>query len=290
MSATRTSRCRRLLQRAAVLSAMPLLGGCVAAAIMVPTLAGMGYIWKGNPIRAATPRPAPSTLAQHAALTPAPGVTLTTLTELPPPSGLQPMAFANPAWRSFATYARERAATLGGEGPIESALLTPQAAVTLSPVRRPCDERTPAVVIDLDVGDAAFAGQPHDVAPAGLAADLAGLRDAGIVVVWISRASANEVGKIGDALFQSRLDPTGRDPLLLVKDAEQRKQTLREDASKDVCIVAIAGDERADFDELFAYLRGPQDATTLEVLLGAGWFLVPPPLAPAPPEAPPAAP
>lgn len=269
---------RHLLQCCAALSALPLLGGCIAAAIMVPTLAGMGYIWKGNPIRAATPRPDPETLTQQLVLTPASGVTLTTLTELPPPSGLQPMAFSDPAWESFVTYAREQAAGLAAEGPIESALLAPQGAAALAPIRQTCEERTPAILIDLDNGDTVFSGLPADVPPAGLAADLDRLRQAGVVIVWISRAPANDVAAIGEVLFRSKLDPTGRDPLLLAKNPEQRKQTLREEANRDVCILAIAGDERSDFDELFAYLRGPQDATLLEPMLGAGWFLVPPPL------------
>jgi hypothetical protein len=56
---------------------------------------------------------------------------------------------------------------------------------------------------------------------------------------------------------------------------------LREDANRDVCTVAIAGDERSDFDELFDYLRNPGGAVGLYPMMGKGWFLVPSLTAPA---------
>jgi len=40
-------------------------------------------------------------------------------------------------------------------------------------------------------------------------------------------------------------------------------------------VVAIAGDERGDFDELFDYLRDPGSAVGLYPMMGEGWFLVP---------------
>jgi hypothetical protein len=58
---------------------------------------------------------------------------------------------------------------------------------------------------------------------------------------------------------------------------------LRQQASEDVCIVAIAGDERSDFDELYDYLRDPNGAPALEEMIGSGWFIVPPPLEPSAP-------
>jgi hypothetical protein len=64
--------------------------------------------------------------------------------------------------------------------------------------------------------------------------------------------------------------------LLLIRSAEDRKQLLRENANDDVCVVAIAGDRRGDFDELFDYLRNPGSAVGLYPMMGSGWFLVPP--------------
>jgi len=84
------------------------------------------------------------------------------------------------------------------------------------------------------------------------------------------------VAGVASALQASGLDPSGRDPILLVRNEEERKQVLREEANQTVCVVAMAGDRRGDFDELFDYLRDPRIATAYDGQIGAGWFLVPP--------------
>ena len=134
----------------------------------------------------------------------------------------------------------------------------------------------PAVVIDLDDGSQAFAPQRLATAPAAVAEGLAGLRQAGFVVLWITRLPASRASDVARALRVSGLDPQGEDQLLLLRNASDRKELLREDASKDVCVVAIAGDERGDFDELFDYLRDPRLESSYDAPIGAGWFLVPP--------------
>ena len=92
------------------------------------------------------------------------------------------------------------------------------------------------------------------------------------------RRPADRAGAIRKALATAGLDPDGRDQLVLLRFPEERKQTRRDDFAKANCVLAMAGDERADFDELFSYLRDPAAATTLDVLIGKRWFLVPPPL------------
>ncbi len=42
--------------------------------------------------------------------------------------------------------------------------------------------------------------------------------------------------------------------------------------------MAIAGDSRRDFDEMFAYLRDPDALTAADPLLGTRCFLIPHPL------------
>jgi predicted secreted acid phosphatase len=118
-----------------------------------------------------------------------------------------------------------------------------------------------------------------------VAEGLGKLRKAGIVVLWISQLPAARAAAVAQALRSSGLDPTGTDQLLLVRNPNDRKQLLREDASEDVCVVAIAGDQRGDFDELFDYLRRPWEAFGLDTMLGNGWFLVP--SLDAPPAGPP---
>ena len=63
--------------------------------------------------------------------------------------------------------------------------------------------------------------------------------------------------------------------MLLVRGPDDRKQLLRADANNDVCVVAIAGEQRGDFDELFDYLRNPDAAIGLDLMMDNGWFLVP---------------
>jgi hypothetical protein len=210
-------------------------------------------------------------------------VQLTGLTELPPPSG--GIAVAGP-WSEFAAYALARARVLNEGGSTDSALLAPGAGLAFETRLRPCDVREPAVVVDLDPGDALFAPDATGQAAPTAAAAVAQLRAAGVVVLWVSQVSANEVAEVANALKASGLDPGGRDPILLVRNADERKQVLREEAAKAVCVVAMAGDERGDFDELFDYLRNPADGYYFDTMLGSGWFLVPGPLAAALPGAP----
>jgi hypothetical protein len=270
----------RLALCLAGLALVPSLSGCIAAAVAIPVAAAAGMIGKSVRVRAATPVPdRPDSNAGRAALASTgaqSGVTLTGLSELPAPSIA---GTAADPWRTFVDYALHRAADKRQTG---SALLGPKALTTLRPDRLACPQRPPAVVVDLDAGPAPFTPGGTALPSPGLAEGLARLREAGIVVLWVSQASANDVRKVADALRLSGLDPTGRDPLLLVRHEEDRKQTLRQEANLDVCVIALAGDRRSDFDELFDYLRDPATAVGLETMLGSGWFIAPVPLAPVP--------
>jgi hypothetical protein len=133
----------------------------------------------------------------------------------------------------------------------------------------------PAVVIDLDEGADTFVPGRLAPAPVEVAAGLARLRQASVVVLWISRLPASRAADVARALRTAGFDPRGQDQLLLVRNADDRKQTLREDASQDVCVIAIAGDQRGDFDELYDYLRNPDGAFALDSMIGQVWFLIP---------------
>ena len=81
------------------------------------------------------------------------------------------------------------------------------------------------------------------------------------------------------ALRRAGLDPRGEDELYLVRYENESKDSRRQDASGDYCIVAILGDQKRDFDSLFGYLKNPDDAFALDQLIGEAWFLGPPPIA-----------
>lgn len=268
----------RLALGLAAVALLPSLGGCVAAAVAVPIIAAAGMVGTSGRVRAATPVPAQRDSALASARPrSAPGVTLTTMTALPPPSI---SGTARDPWNPFISYALARAA--GAEGG-QSVLLAPGAATSLAEQRLACPESQPAVIVDLDAGPSVFTPESAGVPSPGLAEGLARLREANVVVLWLSQASANQVSEVADALVYSGLDPTGRDPLLLMRHAEDRKQTLRQEANLDVCVIAIAGDRRGDFDELFDYLRDPDSALGLEGMIGSGWFIAPTPFEPSGP-------
>jgi hypothetical protein len=220
--------------------------------------------------------------AEAPADAPAPHLTLVNPAAFTPrstsPGSAPPMT--GEGWRSFVDFALEKGRALTGGEPVPSALLMPGAALG-RPERVPCKNLTPGVIVDLDLGDAVFSPKDDTQSTWGLADSLARLRDAGVVVMWVSGADANSVAEIGAALRTSGLDPAGKDPLLLVRNPEERKQVMRTEANQVSCVIAIAGDRRGDFDELFDYLRNPDFALELDALLGDGWFIVPPPLSKA---------
>lgn len=263
----------RFLQWGALLALVPLLSGCIAFAAL-PVLAGGAMIAGGNvKIRAATPNPGAPKLVrrkvpERTAGAPADGIALTGLSALPAPTRLAP-----DPWMEFVGYALAQVPARAEQPLGRSALLVSGTSLEL-PRRRPCAARDPAVIVDLDRAAETRGGDP----PLNVGAQLERLRAAGIVVVWISSRPAAEVSQVAASLRASGLDPAGTDPLLLLRTPSDRKQALREEAALDVCPIAIAGDRKGDFDELFDYLRDPQAPAGLDSLLGSGWFIVPPPL------------
>jgi hypothetical protein len=176
-----------LLPCVAALALLPTLGGCVAAAFAVPVVAAAGIIGKNVRVRAATPVPDRRDSALATGARSAPGVTLTGLTELPPPSIA---GTARDPWLPFVSYALGRAST---KGSAQSALLAPAAATSLAEQRLACPESQPAVVVDLDSGPTTFAPGAAIAPSPGLAEGLARLREADIVVLWLSQVDANKV-------------------------------------------------------------------------------------------------
>ncbi len=222
-----------------------------------------------GPTAAPAPAPADASDGERA-------VRLTTLAALPPPSGTATGASSHRDYAAFADFAAEQAAlpVIGSER--QSVMLANPDEMTAQ--TRSCSIQPAGVLIDLDPGAANVDVTKVRPADPGIAARLQSLRTDGVTIGWVSARTADQAGAIRRALQVSGLDPAGRDELVLLRFPEERKQTRRDDFAKTHCVVAIAGDERSDFDELFAYLRDPAAALPLDKLIGAGWFLVPPPL------------
>lgn len=277
------ARTAQLAHAVALLALAATLGGCVAFAAL-PVLAGGAMFAGGNvKIRSATKRPKQASALAAAPVRAAveqtagmamPGAVLTTLTALPPSDVVSDLA--NP-WNRFVSYAASHA-TRFARAPDGKTVLYQAGSPLALPRMQGCTGEVPAVVVDLDIGTGVFAPRQGLTAPPGLAEGLAKIRAAGAAVMWVTSLPAARVGEVAEALRQSGLDPEGKDPLLLARSADDRKQVLREEANKDVCVIAIAGDRKGDFDELFDYLRDPAGGDALDFMLGEGWFLAPPPL------------
>lgn len=256
----------------------PLTSGCIAA--VAPLAAGAAIVRSQERGGGASDRgPAVARAADRSDVT----VTLTGLTSLPAPRSAPSLAAApvgDPSVTAFLRYALAQAQAgpkaepRGGRSKRLSAVLA--SASKLRADRGECGALPPAVFIDLDPGRESFDPLQPGAADPALGPALAQLRASGLKVVWFSRLGANFLGAARAALAEAGLDPAGVDELALPRDIGERKQSLRDEAARRLCPVAILGDDRADFDELFLYLRNPHAAMGLESLIGQGWFLASP--------------
>ncbi|HQS71482.1 MAG: hypothetical protein B7Y36_17940 [Novosphingobium sp. 28-62-57] len=164
--------------------------------------------------------------------------------------------------------------------PTRRSALLDQASLASVPKTMMCEDQRGALLIDLDIGADPFdLNDPPSPAP-GLAEYLRAIRGTGTAVVWIASLPEASAKQLGTVLKATGLDPLGIDPVMLLRRNETRKQQILLRADADWCVLAIAGDRKADFDEVFDYLRNPDGpvAVALEQNIGAGWFLVPPPI------------
>lgn len=144
--------------------------------------------------------------------------------------------------------------------------------------RRDCERGDSTVLIDLDPENGDLLPIDTGSSAPALQTKLADLRQRGVQIVWISAAPVERISEIERGLRDSGLDPLGLDQVLLPRTADERKQTRRDHLAASSCLIAIAGDERSDFHELYDYLLNPADAAALETMIGNGWFLIPTPL------------
>lgn len=245
-----------------------MLSGCAAA--VIPLYAGAMLInGPSTPgeVEAKPQASAPARISASNDLTLVP----TSLSALPLPDS----AKANPAIAAFERYALAVVnAPLSRPGTRASAIIPEASALRL--VRRQCGAQPAAVFVDLDAGRGSFDPLAPGEADPSLAEALATLRGRGVKVVWFSRLGANFAAAARDALIRKGLDPEGQDELVLMRDLGERKQSLRDEVAKRYCPVALLGDERADFDELYLYLKDPSAAIALDAMIGKGWFLAHP--------------
>lgn len=274
----------RTLPFAAVLALVAAqLGGCAVA--VVPIAAASGALTKrAIDTRGKGRAPAPVVTVGASTAPTAPMPVAVRATEVPPAPVVTPDQAAN-ALQERSAYAAMTAFVIRAMGdgkplPGRMSALLDQRSLAALPVMETCEDQRPALLIDLDPGEKAFDLTDPPSPEPDLAAQLRTIRGQGVAVVWIATLPESAARDVLTIIKATGLDPLGIDRTLLLRRGETRKQQILNRADEDWCVLAVAGDRRADFDEVFDYLRNPDGpvALALEQHIGAGWFLVPPPI------------
>ena len=274
------------------------LQGCVAA--VIPVMASGAIVGRGGdkdkgaqaeipapvPAAAPAPEPAPEPVPEPAPVSAPVAPQIQAPISFPPlPLSPAPPLLANPVsaqdtgsdagFKALVEYARGVARAATADTPPLSAMLADPIATDGK--RKLCDAgKRLLVLIDLDPAGRVFAAPPALAADPDRAQGLAQLRDAGVLITWLSDSPLLASGDIRTALEKAGLDPRGEDIIALRSDPDERKQTRRERLADISCVIAIAGDERTDFDERFRYLKDASVGVRLEAVIGDGWFLIEP--------------
>jgi hypothetical protein len=182
------------------------------------------------------------------------------------------------AYLPFARHALGEAAKRSKGGAARSAVLVERVSLS-QPQTISCDAKPMAVLIDLDVAP----GTPAEMdiqRQNGFAALLETLRESGIRIAWLAETDERQLKPILDLLREGE-EPVLRDTdlMLVGLPGSYRKQERRWALAASHCVVAIAGDRKGDFDELYDYLRDQSYAIRLELFTGRGWFELPHPIA-----------
>jgi hypothetical protein len=191
------------------------------------------------------------------------------------PDPARPLAPEQANFGRFVRFVETSARQAAGGADLPSAVLADP--VALDGKRRRCAPGEQLIaVIDLDPAGGMFVPPASPAREPGIALGFAVLRAAGVEIAWLSDLSTNQSGAVRTALEQSGLDPRGQDIISLRRDGGESKQARKDNLAGIACIVAIAGDERSDFDDRYRYLRNPEAGAGLEPLIGDGWFLISP--------------
>jgi hypothetical protein len=268
-----------------------MLSGCVAAVIPVIAAGTIAKKKMDQNKTPDTPQPttgprwtksaevAPPVAGSSTSDVPAP-VPLETVELLPPPVALgtpgagvaAPAAALSGSYSALVSFALNEADRLSAGEAMASQMLIKDFDID-KPKYQDCASGRAAVALDFD--DAG--GTAGDTPLPGLGAGLGQLRKAGVAILWFTNIGAAGTFAIRDQMKESGLDPEGADRIYARAKPSDRKQTLRQDAARDYCIVALAGDTKTDLEEAYGYLRDPELGHAIDRKWNAGWFLLPPP-------------
>lgn len=217
--------------------------------------------------------PAAAAPAATAPAATAPARALPPVTAYPDPD--RPLAPRHASFARFVRFAQASARQAAQGAELPSAMLSDP--VALDGKRRRCAEGEQLIaVIDLDPAGGIFAPPASPAREPGLVLGLAVLREAGVEIAWLSDLPTAQSGTLRKTLEQAGLDPRGQDIISLRREEADTKDQRKASLGGIACIIAIAGDERSDFDMRFKYLRNPEAGAAIETLIGDGWFLIEP--------------
>jgi hypothetical protein len=266
----------------ALISGALSLSGCVA--LIVP-VAAAGFIGKKQ-LDAAKKRAHQAEQSVIDAPVVAPVPASETPSDIPEPpenpkvgAAIQQLSVGNiqNSYTPFVQYALTQAGRRAEGLPVRSAVLVNQVSL-VDPQTLPCGNLPMAVVIDLDVAP----NTPAEIeieAQSGFGTLLQTLRENDVRIVWTGAKSPKATEPTLAALRGGE-EPALRDEdMLLLRDGKFSKQEQRWILARSYCVLAVAGDRKADFDELYDFLRVPDYAIRLEAFMDRGWFLLPHPVA-----------
>jgi hypothetical protein len=182
------------------------------------------------------------------------------------------------AYLPFAQFALGEAAKRDRGEAARSAVLVERVSLS-QPQTIDCGAKPMAVLIALDVAPDTPAEMDIE-RQNGFSELLETLRESGIRIAWLAETDERQLGPILDLLREGE-EPVLRDTdlMLVGLPGSYRKQERRWALAQSHCVVAIAGDRKGDFDELYDYLRDQSYAIRLEAFTGRGWFELPHPIA-----------
>jgi len=195
------------------------------------------------------------------------------VTSIAPAEALSRLAVlnSNHPYSPLVRYALEQADLRAAGQSVRGAILVDRVSL-IEPKAIECGEKPLAILIDVDPapGDTIIEGEP-----AGFGTLLQLLRDVDIAIGWISQRTPAMLESDIDALRSGPVPAFRDDDIQLPAASSPAKQDRRLGLAASHCVLAIAGDRRADFDILFDYLRDPDYAIRLEAWMDRGWFLLP---------------
>lgn len=193
------------------------------------------------------------------------------------PSALQRLALldTNHPYLPLARYALEQTERRAAGREVRSAVLVERVSL-IEPKAIECGTKPFAVLIDMDEapGETIVEGEPK-----GFGELLQLLRDSDIAIGWISDRSTALLNDDLALLAAGENPPYRQGDIELFAWGGLTKQQQRHNLAASHCVLAIAGDRKSDFDELFDYLRDLDFAIRLEAWDNRGWFLLPYPAA-----------